>query len=348
MRALVTAELSEAGRARLEALGYEVARDGWGVTRQVLDRGALVAAAAGARLLVVEIETVDAAVLDALPGLAVVATARGAPTNVDLAAATDRGIPVLHTPARNAASVADFTIGLILAQCRSLARGQDHLRRVGWHVDGELPYLHFRGPELAGRTLGLVGYGAVGREVARRAAGGFAMRVLAFDPYVADPGPPVQAVPLERLLAESDVVSLHCPLTSETTGLIGPAELARMPAHAVLVNTARAGVVDEAALVAALERGTLAGAALDVYWSEPLPRDHPLLGFDNVTLTPHLAGAADDVVVHHSAMIVDDVEHLLAGRRPRHLANPSVWPGAAVAAGRGDGGHAPAPEGAGS
>lgn len=324
-RALVTAELSAAGRERLEQLGYDVACAGWGTTRRTLDGDALVAAGEGATLLVVEVERVDAGVLEALPEVRIVASARGVPSNVDLAAATARGVPVLHTPARNAASVADFTIGLVLAQCRSLARGQDHLRRRGWLVGGELPYLHFRGPELAGRTMGLVGYGAVGREVARRAAGGFGMRVLVNDPYVAEPEPPAEAVALERLLAESDVVSLHCPLTPETTGMIGERQLGLLRREAVLVNTARAAVVDEAALVAALAEGRMAGAALDVFWTEPLPPDHPLLGMDNVTLTPHLAGAADDVVTRHSAMIADDVARLLAGRRPVHLANPEVW-----------------------
>ncbi|HSH23677.1 MAG TPA: NAD(P)-dependent oxidoreductase [Acidimicrobiales bacterium] len=328
MKALVTAELDATGRSGLETLGFTVRHEGWGVARQVLARHELVAAGEGASLLVVEIETVDADVLAALPEVRIVASARGVPTNVDLAAASARGIPVLHTPGRNAASVADFTIGLVLAQCRSLARGQDHLRRVGWEVDGELPYLHFRGPELAGRTLGLVGYGAVGREVARRAMGGFDMRVLVSDPFVGTVDPPVELVTLERLLVESDVVSLHCPLTPETAGLLGAAELAMMGPHAVLVNTARAGVVDEAALVETLVDQRIAGAALDVFWDEPLPRSHPLLTLDNVTLTPHLAGAADDVVTRHSAMIVADVAAVLGGRRPRFLANPDVWPAA--------------------
>lgn len=328
MKALVTAEFSAEGEAGLVELGYHVERQGWGVTRAVLDRDQLVRAGRGAELLVVEIERVDGAVLDALSDVRIVATARGAPSNVDLPSASERGIPVLHTPARNAASVADFTMGLILAQARSLARGQDHLRRVGWDVDGELPYLHFRGPELAGRTLGLVGYGAVGRLVAHRAAAGFAMEVLVSDPYLASPDPPARPASLEHLLEGSDIVSLHCPLTPETTGLIGEGELARMADHAVLVNTARAAVVDEGALVAAVVDGVIGGAALDVFWEEPLPRDHPLLGLDNVTLTPHLAGAADDVVAHHSAMIVNDVGRCLARRRPHHLANPSVWPDA--------------------
>ncbi len=320
MRALVTAEFTADGLAELGRLGYAVTTAGWGRTGAALDRGALVVAAAGADLLVTEIEAVDAAVLAGLPELRLVATARGTPSNVDVAACSDHGIPVLHTPARNAASVADFTIGLILAECRSLARAQQHLRGSGWLVDGELPYLHFRGPELAGRTLGLVGYGAVGRQVARRAVDGFGMRLLVHDPYALD----VASVPLPELLAGSDVVSLHCPLTPETTGLIGAAELAAMRPTAYLVNTARAAVVDEAALVAALRRGEIAGAALDVFGTEPLPRDSSLLGPVNLTLTPHLAGAADDVARHHSEMIVGDVRRLLAGRRARWQANPGV------------------------
>ena len=298
------------------------------MTRRALDRAGLVAAGAGATLLVVELEAVDAGVLTALPSVRVVASARGDPTNVDLPAATAAGVAVLHTPGRNAASVADFTLGLILAHSRSLARGQAHLRQQGWLVDGELPYLHFRGPELAGRTLGLVGYGHVGREVARRVAGGFGMRVLVYDPFVREPPPPAEPVAaLDNLLVASGFVSLHCPLTPVTAGLIGARELGLMGPDAVLVNTARAAVVDEQALVAALRERRIAGAALDVFWEEPLPRDHPLLALDNVTLTPHLAGAADDVVGHHSATIVDDVARYLAGRRPIHLANPEVWPG---------------------
>ncbi|MGH9183839.1 MAG: NAD(P)-dependent oxidoreductase [Acidimicrobiales bacterium] len=335
MRALVSAELSSAGLDRLGRLGYEVARAGWGATRHALRADDLVAAAGGAQLLVVEVETVDAAVLGALPDLAIVASARGDPTNVDLDAATTRGIPVLCAPARNAASVADFTMGLLLAHCRSIAAGQAHLRGRGWMVGEEIPYFHFRGPELAGLTLGVVGYGAVGRQVARRALRGFGMRVLACDPQVPRPDWPVEAAPLDQLLAASDVVSLHCSLTADTLGLIGAPELDLMKPTAVLVNTARAAVVDEAALVGALAQGRIAGAALDVFWSEPLAPDHPLLGLDNVTLTPHLAGAADDVVAHHSQMIVDDVAALLAGRRPRRLANPEVWQGEGCGGGHG-------------
>ena len=309
MRALVTAEFTADGCRRLEALGYEVVRAGWGVTRQALDREAYVRAAAGAQLLVTEIEVVDAAVLDRLPEVRVVATARGGPVNVDLDACAARDIPVVHTPGRNADSVADFTLGLVLALCRGIAAGDRHLRRDGWHVDGELPYLHFRGPELAGRTLGLVGLGAVGSRVRTRAEHGFGMRVLFTDPHVEG------GTPLEDLLAASDVVSLHCPRTPDTRGLLDARRLALLRPSSYVVNTAGGGIVDEDALVDALEAGRLAGAALDVFATEPLPAGSRLLTAPHLVLTPHLAGAADDVVRHHTDIICDAVERIAATGR---------------------------------
>ena len=304
MLALVTAEFTDDGQRRLEALGYEVVRAGWGVTRRVLDHDAYVAAAAGAQLLVTEIEAVDAAVLDALPQVRVVSTARGGPVNVDLTACAARGIPVVHTPGRNADSVADFTIGLLLALCRGVTAGERHLREQGWLVGDELPYLHFRGPELAGRTLGLVGLGAVGQRVRQRAEAGFGMRVLFTDP--AHEG----STPLEDLLAASDAVSLHCPRTEATRGLLDARRLALLRSPAYVLNTAGGGIVDEDALVDALEAGRLAGAALDVFATEPLPRDSRLLRAPRLLLTPHLAGAADDVVRHHTEVICAAVERL--------------------------------------
>lgn len=312
MKALVTAELTDDGVARLEALGYGVARAGWGVTRQALDREALLAAAAGCSLIVTEIEVVDADVLAALPELRLVATARGGPVNVDLVACADRGIPVVFTPARNADSVADFVLGMLLSLSRGIAAAERQLRSQGWLVDGELPYLHFRGRELAGQVLGVVGYGAIGQRVAQRARDGFGMQVVFTDPQVQG------GVPLEELLSRADVVSLHCPRSAATQGLLGAEALARMRPGALLVNTAGGGIVDEDALVAALVDGRLGGAALDVFATEPLPRDSPLLTAPNLLLTPHLAGAALDVVRHHTDMICSDIERWHRGEPLRH------------------------------
>ena len=302
------------GQRRLEALGYEVVRAGWGATRQALDRSGLLAAAAGSSLLVTEIEEVDAEVLDALPELRLVATARGGPVYVDLPAWASREIPVVFTPARNADSVADFVIGVLLSLTRGIGVAERHLRAESWDVGGELPYLHFRGPELSRLRLGLVGYGAIGQRVAQRARDGFGMSVAFHDPAV-DGG-----IGLEELLGQSDVLSLHCPRSAATRGLLDAAAISRLPRGAYVVNTAGGGIVDEAALVDALRSGHLAGAALDVFVTEPLPRDSALLTAPNLLLTPHLAGAALDVVRHHTEMICADVERFHRGEPLQHQA----------------------------
>lgn len=325
VKALVTAEFPAEGFAGLESLGYEAVHAGWGVTRRTMPRDELMAALDSVEILICELERVDDAVLAAAPGLRLVASCRGNPTNVDLAAAEVRGVVVLATPGRNAISVADFSVGLLLTHLRRIARAETQLRERGWMTDGDLPYFHFRGPELDGRTIGLVGFGAIGRLVGERLRA-FGMSVLAFDPFVAQAPAGVELVDLDGLLTRSDVISLHCPLTSETLGLIGERELALMGPDAVLVNTARAAVVDEAALLDALREHRIGGAALDVFWDEPLAPDHPVRDLDNVTLTPHIAGAADDVKRHQARMILEDIARWQAGRPLQHAA---VQPGKA-------------------
>lgn len=309
MKALVTAEFTAQGVARLEALGYEVVRAGWGVTRQVLDRAGLIAAAAGASLVLTEVESVDAEVLDALPELALVGTARGGPVNVDREACAARGIPVLFTPARNADSVADFTVGTMLSLVRGVDAASRHLRATGWDVGGELPYLHFRGPELSGLTVGVVGYGAIGYRVTQRLRDGFGTNVIVHDP-VQGLGPT-----LVELAERVDVLTLHCPRVPDTQGIVDAALLERL-GRGWVVNTAGGGIVDEAALCDALDAGALRGAALDCFATEPLPRDSRLLSTPGLLLTPHLAGAADDVVTHHTDQLCDAVEAWHAKGQP--------------------------------
>ncbi len=317
MKALVTAEFPRDGLDELAGLGYEPVHAGWGVTREAMSRAELIAALADVAVLICEVERVDADVLDAAPGLRLVASCRGNPTNVDLDAAAARGIAVLATPGRNAISVADFTMGLLLSHSRRIGRSERQLRDHGWMTEGDLPYFHFRGPELDGRTLGLIGLGAIGRLVADRARA-FGMTVVAFDPFVSEAPEGVELVELDELLERSDVVSIHCPLTPETRGLIGARELELMRAEATLVNTGRAAVVDERPLLEALRQGRIAGAALDVFWEEPLAPDHPIRDLDNVTITPHVAGAADDVKRHHARMILDDIARWQAGEPLRY------------------------------
>ncbi len=313
MKALVTAELTTEGERRLTALGYDVVRAGWGHTRRPLDRTALVAAAHGAALLLTEIEVVDVAVLETLPDLRLVGTARGGPVNVDLAACAARGIPVVYTPARNAESVADFVVGTLISLVRGIGSSERHLRGAGWDVDGELPYLHFRGPELSRLTVGVVGYGAIGRRVERRLVDGFGTTVLVHDP-VQGIGPS-----LAELADAVDVLTLHCPRSPATHGLVDAPVLERL-GRGWVINTAGGGIVDEEALCDALDSGLLQGAALDCFTTEPLPRDSRLLRTPRLLLTPHLAGAADDVVLHHTDMLVSDVERWHAGEPLRHAA----------------------------
>jgi D-3-phosphoglycerate dehydrogenase len=324
-KALILAEFDLVAIPTLKTLGYAVKLAGWGQTRHALAEDALIARIPDVALLIVEVERVTAQVIGAARQLEIIAACRARPANVDVAAATARGIPVLSTPARNADSVADFALGLLLAVGRHICRADRHLREHGWHVGDEIPYFHFRGPELAGRTLGLVGCGGIGRKLAQRARA-LGMKVLAHDPYLAQDDLPALArlARLDEVLAQADFLSLHVPVTDETGKMIGAAELARMKPTAYLINTARAAVVDEAALYDALKKRRIAGAALDVFWQEPLPADSPWLELDNVLLTPHLAGAAEEVKSHHSAMVVEDVRTLLEGGCPARLVNPEV------------------------
>jgi D-3-phosphoglycerate dehydrogenase len=324
-QALVLAEFDPAAIPTLEALGYGVELAGWGQTRHALTEDALVARIPDVALLIVEVERVTEPVIEAAQQLEIIAACRAQPVNVDVAAATGRGIPVLSAPARNADSVADFALGLLLAAGRHICRADRHVREHGWYVDDEIPYFHFRGPELGGKTLGLVGCGSIGRKLAQRARA-LGMNVLAHDPYLTQDelAGLARLARLDEVLAQADFLSLHVPATDETEKMIGASELAQMKPTAYLVNTARAAVVDETALYDALEKRRIAGAALDVFWKEPLPADSPWLELDNVLLTPHLAGAADEVKNHHAGMVVEDVRTLLDGGCPARLVNPEV------------------------
>jgi len=324
-QALVLAEFDPGGIPALKGLGYIVELAGWGQTHHPLAEDELVALIPDVALLVVEVEKVTEKVIAAAHRLEIIAACRAQPVNVDVTAATARRIPVLSTPARNADSVADFALGLVLAVGRNICRADRYLRRHGWCVGDEIPYFRFRGPELADRTLGLVGCGNIGRKLAGRAQA-LGMEVLVYDPYLAqdDLADLGRLVSLGEVLAQADFLSLHVPVTDETDGMIGMAEISQMKPTAYLINTAHAAVADETALYNALQQHRIAGAALDVFWQEPLPADSPWLELDNVLLTPHLAGAADDVKVHHSAMVIEDVRTLLDGGCPARLVNPEV------------------------
>jgi glyoxylate reductase len=271
-------------------------------------------------------DRVDDELLDAAgPQLKVVSNFAVGFDNIDVPACTARGIPVGNTPGVLTETTADLAFALLMAAARRLAEGYDYVRDGQWKTWGPMLLL---GQDVHGATLGIVGFGRIGREMARRAAG-FSMRVLYYDvhPASAEDEAVLNArrVEMDELLSESDFISLHTNLTDETRQLINAAALRRMKPTAILVNTSRGPVVDHEALHAALREGQIAGAALDVTDPEPLPSDHPLVGLANCLVVPHIASAS---VVTRGKMASMAADNLLAGLRAERLpncVNPEVY-----------------------
>lgn len=263
-------------------------------------------------------------VFDRHPQLRLVAVGRGGPVNVDLAAATRAGVAVTYAPGRNAAAAAEYAVGMMLAAMRRIPASDAELKQGRWR--GDLYAYPEAGLELDGATVGLVGYGAIGRIVAR-VLRAFGATVLVADPFT-DPADArhdgVRLVELDELLTRSSVVSLHARLTSETKHLVNADKLALMPHGAVLVNTARGGLLDYAPLPEALRSGRLGALALDVYDVEPPPADWPLHEAPNVITTPHLAGATRQTAHRAAGIVATEVGRFARGESLAHVANPDV------------------------
>ena len=325
------------GFAPVAAMGHEVQTFDWQVSgfqelqeiNLAVEKGGAAAyrpppavfdAAAGADILVTQFCPVPAALLQASPGVKVVGVLRAGVENVDVAAATALGVLVVNTPGRNADAVADFAVGMLIAEARNIARGHHGLKHGRWIREypnsGHIP-------DLPGKTVGIVGLGEIGRKVARRLAG-FEVTILAYDPFVKTAPEGIRLVDLPTLAAESDFVTIHARATPETAGLVSRAILARMKPTAYLVNTSRASLVDEQALGEALRDGRLAGAALDVFEQEPPGEDHPLVRLPNVTLTPHMAGGSNDAFFNCPKLLAAELAKLLAGGEPRSMLNRAV------------------------
>ncbi|TEU22069.1 MAG: 3-phosphoglycerate dehydrogenase [Anaerolineales bacterium] len=276
-----------------------------------------------AEILLTHLSPVPRAVVEAGGKLKIIGVTRAGWQHIAVDTATQRGIPVVHIVGRNANAVAEFTLGMILCEMRNIARAHEAMRGGAWYNRMVDPNRCF---ELGGRTVGLVGFGAVGQVLARQLSG-FEVRLLVYDPYVPEAtirAAGGEAVPLEALLRQSDVVSLHARLYPETEGLIGQRELALMKPTAYLVNTARAGLIDQAALVEALQQRRIAGAALDVFWEEPLPSDSALLCLDNMTMTSHVAGTTLDALYYSAELVVEAVMGYLYQGKTDLLINPEV------------------------
>jgi glyoxylate reductase len=270
-------------------------------------------------------DRIDAAVLDREPQLKVVSNFAVGYDNVDVPAATARGVAVCNTPDVLTQTTADFAFALLMAAARRIVEGVDYVRAGKWKTWGPKLLL---GRDLWGATLGIVGFGRIGREVARRARG-FNMTVLAYDTYRDENAARELGAtyrPFDDVLRESDFVTLHVALTPETRHLIGTRELALMKREAILVNAARGPVVDTDALVAALRDGVIGGAALDVTDPEPLPADHPLIHMSNAIVVPHIASASVATRDNMAEMAARNLLAALRGQRPAHIVNPEVLP----------------------
>jgi glyoxylate reductase len=265
-------------------------------------------------LLCLLTDIVDAQLLGECPTLRVVSSCSVGVDHIDLETTRARGILVGNTPGVLTETTADLAFALMLSSSRRVAEADRYVRSGGWLPERRWELDMFLGRDLHGATLGLIGLGPIGRAVARRAQG-FGMHVLGWSRTARDV-PGVEQVALPDLLERSDFVSLHVPLTNETRGLLDAGALASMKPGAILVNTARGGIVDEGALVEALRSGKLAGAALDVFAEEPISADNPLLALDNVVLTPHIGSAS---VATRRRMVELAVENLLAGLEGRPL-----------------------------
>jgi D-3-phosphoglycerate dehydrogenase len=319
IRALVTAPLRGPGFDMLRRLA-DVVYDPWidhtplriYTAEQLAER----AAAANVDIVVVESDSVSGPVFE-LP-LRAIASTRGDPNNVDILGATEAGIPVLFTPGRNADAVAEMAIALLFAATRHVLTADADVRAGQAFRDGTIPYQRFRAQEVAGLTAGLVGLGAVARALKWRLEG-LGVNVIAYDPYNDE-----ARHSLDELLAESDIVSLHAPVSDDTVGMIGTPQFAAMRDGAVFLNTARAQLHDTDALVDALRSGKVAAAGLDHFVGEWLPTDHPLVSMPNVVLTPHIGGATWNTEARQAQMVADGLEALLSGRTPEHIVNPEV------------------------
>jgi glyoxylate reductase len=283
---------------------------------------------AGAReadgLITLLTDRIDAPLLEAAPSLRAVSNVAVGYDNIDVAACTARRIPVGNTPGVLTETTADFAFALLMGLARRVAEADAYVRAGKWRTWSPTLLL---GADVHGTTLGIAGLGQIGAAVARRARG-FGMRVLYVNRH---PRPELEAelglwrVDKATLLAQSDFLSLHVPLTPETRHWLGRAELAAMKPGAMLINTARGTVVDQAALAEALARGHLGGAALDVTEPEPLPMDSPLLKLPNVLIAPHIASASHATRGRMASMAVDNLLAALDGRRPPHCVNPELF-----------------------
>lgn len=312
MRALITCEVTNEFLSALKTRGIEYELTGWGQTGNTLTQEELIAKAQGCEIVIVEIEDLNKAVIESLPDLKFVGVSRGTPVNVDLEFCKKRGIPVVHTPGRNADSVADYCLSMMLDLSRKLTASSRHLASEGWMFDGKLPYLEFRGRDLGNLKVGLFGFGQIGARVAKRLHSGFGSQVYFFDPFVESSVHAKKVKSLDELFETCDIVSLHAPVIPETENSVNRALLKKLGPEGILISSARAKLIVEEDLYQSLANKEIASAAIDVFWKEPIDSQNRWVKLPNAICTPHIAGASTDVVANHCETILNGIDKWLS------------------------------------
>jgi glyoxylate reductase len=322
-KVFLTRHLPSAGMAKLEAVA-EIAPKDQSLNRHVT-RGELMRGVKDADALVCyPRDKIDLELLSNARRLKVISTYSVGYDHIDIIEATKRGIYITYTPDVLSGAVADLTWALMLAISRHIIDGDQFVRRGSWSFDSDLRFL--MGHDFRGKTLGILGLGRIGAEVARRGRG-FGMKMIYFSrrrKRNLENELGIGRVSFDKLLAESDYLSINLSLNEATHHIIGREQLAKMKKTAIIVNTSRGAVIDENALVEALRRGSLAGAGLDVFEVEPLPKDSPLLLMSNVVLLPHIASATVETRDKMAELVADNVIDVLSGRMPKALLNRDV------------------------
>lgn len=300
MKILVTAPYNDGGREMLKNWFGEVIYKPWKDNGRAFNETELITLIkdSSAEALVIEHDEVTEKVIRSYPDLRFIGVCRGTPSNVSLSAAREAGIPVFHTPARNAQAVAEMFVANVICLLRNTVEAISWLESGQWGKGAHTSYLNFKGNELAGKTMGMVGFGAVGQGIAKLVEG-FPCPVQFHDPYIKDANG-YKGVSMEELFSTSDIIGIHLPANDSTNGLINKKLLSLMKKEAVFVNTARASVVNRDDLLSALKSKSIRGAVLDVFDHEPPDEtDYELIRLPNVLATPHIAGATHEVEDHH-------------------------------------------------
>lgn len=334
LQVLLTAEINTEVTKELEKY-VDIEYCGWVVDQVILTEEKMIELAKGKDIIITSYDPITMAVIDSAPDLKLIVCTRANPVNVDALYAAKKGIKISYAPGRNSDCAAEFTVALMLSVTRMIPMAfkdlyngkylgestsskdtKEGLRRdVTWSLGKNTPYVEYKGFQMRGHTLGVIGYGSIGRKVSA-IIHGFGMNIIAYDPFLTQDQVEeyITLKSFDEVISEADIITLHCKDTPDTEGIINAKVFEKMKDTAYFVNTSRGALVNEAELVEALLSHKIAGAALDVFAIEPIPKDHPFLTqCNNIVITPHLAGATYDAITNHTIQLVTDVKHFLNG-----------------------------------